>query len=91
MGKKLKFKVKKGKLKVKLKSGRDAALPLSEGDIRGLLVLAMASAVGPGVGPDNVGLLAGAAPSLLAADANGEHVTTNDRQIEATSQRASEK
>ena len=41
MGKKVKLKVKKGKLKVKLKSG-DAALPLSEANLRWLLASGMA-------------------------------------------------
>lgn len=69
MGKKVKFKVKRGKLKVKLKTG-DGALPLSETDIRGLLVLGMASAVGSGAGPDAPALLSGSetppSPSSLA-------------------------
>lgn len=47
MSKKIKLKVKRGKAKIKLKSGDDK-LPLSERDIRGLLALAMTSAIGPG-------------------------------------------
>lgn len=72
MSRKVKFKVKKGKFKVKLKSGDDS-LPLGEGDIRGLLVLGMASALAPGASVAPQKLLAGPdAPAMLPAGDTGE-------------------
>ena len=79
MGKKVKFKVKKGKAKIKLKSGDDA-LPLGEKDIRDMLVLAMASAVGSGANLDTRLLPKAetiASPSLLpSGEATG--IEAND-------------
>ncbi len=50
MGKKMKIKVKRGKLKIKLKSGGDS-LPLSAAELRVLLASSLASALGANGAP----------------------------------------
>lgn len=66
MGKKVKFKVKRGKVKVKLKS-KDEALPLSGAEIRGLLALGMASALESDTDWEPKNVAAGAVrPAMLA-------------------------
>lgn len=77
MSKKIKYKVKEGKFKVKLKSGDDA-LPLSEGDIRGLLVLGMAMAVGPQDKGETKRLLAAPGSSGLLSAATLVEVNDTD-------------
>lgn len=80
MSKKVKLKLKQGKVKIKLKGGEDG-MPLSEGDIRGLLLVAMASAVESGASQNIASLAATSAtiepltlatgkdtPELLAAE-----------------------
>lgn len=83
MSKKVKFKVKKGKVKVKLKAGEDGALALSEANLRGLLVLAMASALEPGAGREPSGMLAAGGtvsmpPPLLLAGGRSSDEPSND-------------
>lgn len=82
MGKKVKFKMKRGKLKVKLKSG-DGPLPLSEGTIGKLLAFGAASAMGSGWAGEPTALPAG--PEMSGLLVSGEPVVLDERKADPTS------